>query len=185
MKNVKSIMLSVVVFTQTTSSQNNNHKYYLEGNICGGVQKNYPVTGIGGAFGFFISSNSSIDLRTREVYSFQNKTIIGAITVNYRYHFNNGLFVGTGFAHHHEIFEEHFLNQPAEAALGSHHEISHRSGLNFEAGYNFKSLSKKGFFSCIYPTTNVIASYMFLDRSMNPLVTINFGFRIGLNKNKP
>jgi hypothetical protein len=182
MKTMKSIVLCVITFTQTVKAQNNDHKYYLEGQICSGFQQSSFSGGVGGAFGFFVSPKGSVDLRAREIYNFPNRTMIGAISVNYRYHFTNGFFVGAGFGHHHEISEHDYLQHPAEASLGSHHSILHRSGLAAEIGYNFKPLAKQGLFSCIYPATNIMITHMVMDHGRNPLVTANVGIRIGLRK---
>jgi hypothetical protein len=182
MKTMKSIVLCVITFTQTVKAQNNHHKYYLEGQLCSGVQKNSFSSGVGGAFGFYISSKGSVDLRAREIYNFSDKTMISTITVNYRHHFSNGLFVGAGFGHHHELSERDYLEHPVEASLGSHSGILHRSGMAVEAGYNFKPLSETGFFSCVYPTANVMLTHMVLDKGKNPLITANIGLRIGLKK---
>jgi len=66
--------------------------------------------------------------------------------------------------------------------MGTHQSITHRSGLAAEIGYNFKPLSKTGFFNCVYPTTNIAATYMLKDNGRNPLLMFNLGIRIGLNK---
>lgn len=178
----KSIMLGAVILAHSLKSQNNNHKYYIEGSLCGGVQQSYAVAGTGGAFGFFLNQHSSIDLRAREIYNFPDKVIVGAITINYRFHFNNGVFVGAGFGHHHELGSLDYIQHPAEAALGTDKHITHRSGVSAELGYNFKPLSKEGFFSRVYPTSNIILTYMIKDSGYNPLVTANIGIRIGLQK---
>lgn len=177
----KSVVLLVVFYTQTAKSQNNFHKYYFEGQVCSGFQQTKAVAGTGGAFGFFISKTASIDFRGREIINFQSKTVIGAISINYRYHFNNGVFIGAGLGHHHELAEQDYMDKPAEAAIGSHQNIVHRSGLAGEIGYNFKPLAKQGFFSCVYPTTNIMMTYM-MDKGANPLITGNIGLRIGLQK---
>lgn len=182
MKATKGIVLCVIVFTQSAKSQNNNHQYYLEGQFCSGLQQNCFVSGIGGAFGFYISNNQSIDFRAKEIYNFSDKNVIGVLNFNYRYHFKNGVFIGGGFAHHHEISGIHYIEQPAEAALGSHPQMRHRSGLSAEIGYSFKAISKTGFFNCVYPTANLMGTYMILDKGLNPLITANVGIRIGLKR---
>lgn len=182
MRTIKSIALCTFVFVQTVKSQNNNHKYYIEGQFCGGIHQKAPAAGLGGAFGFYISPNQSVDLRAREIYNFPNKIVIGAISVNYRYHFKNGFFIGGGFGHHHELSEEHYKEHPAEASMGTEHNIMHRSGLAAEMGYNFKPIAKEGFLNRVYPCTNIIATYMLKDKGLNPLITINAGLRIGLQK---
>jgi len=103
MKKLKSIALGVIVFTQTAKSQNNFHRYYLEGQAGTGIHQNTFTGGLGGAFGFFVYNNQSVDLRAREIYNFHDQNITGAISVTYRYHLTNGLFFGGGFAHHHQI----------------------------------------------------------------------------------
>jgi hypothetical protein len=178
----KSIVLAVICLAQTVKSQNNFHKYYLEGQLCGGLQQNHPAAGVGGAFGFYLSQKNSIDIRAREIYNIHDNVVIGAISINYRYHFTSGFFIGGGFGHHHELAETYYEENPAQAVLGSHHNIFHRSGLAAEIGYNFKPISAKGIFSCVYPTANVVATYMTLDQGYNPLITANVGLRIGLKK---
>ncbi|MGZ4044219.1 MAG: hypothetical protein ACXVO9_13525 [Bacteroidia bacterium] len=180
--NTKSMMLGAILIAQTVKSQNNFHKYYLEGQLGTGIQKTMPVAGPGGAFGFFINQNSSLDFRAREIYNLNDKVIVGAISINYRYHFSNGFFVGGGFGHHHELSSDDYMQHPAEAALGTHHNIMHRSGICAEVGYNFKPLAKEGFFSRIYPTSSLILTYMVKDNGYNPLVTANIGIRIGFQK---
>ncbi|MCW3076217.1 MAG: hypothetical protein JWO32_826 [Bacteroidetes bacterium] len=177
----KSMLLLVVLYTQTVKSQNNFHKYYLEGQGCSGFQQKNAVAGTGGAFGFYLSKKSSIDFRGREIINFKSHTIVGAISVNYRYHFTNGFLIGAGLGHHHELAEHDYMSKPAEAAIGSHPNILHRSGLACEIGYNFKPLAQKGFFSCVYPTSGIMLTYMF-DKAVNPLITANFGLKIGLQK---
>lgn len=180
MKTVKSIVLCAIAFVQTLKGQNNNHKYYLEGQLCGGLQQSSAATGIGGAFGFYFKNNQSVDFRAREVYNIPNKIVVGAISFNYRYHFSNGLFIGAGFGHHHEISEAHYQEHPVEASMGTEHNIMHRSGVAAEFGYNFKPLSQKGFLNRVYPTTGILMTYMLRDSGFNPLITANFGLRIGL-----
>lgn len=177
----KSMILALAVISCSIKSQN-NYKYYLEGQLCGGIFQNSPAAGMGGAFGLYLTPNSSVDLRAREIYSSRGSTIIGAISVNYRYHFNNGLFVGAGFAHHHELSSHEYIQSPADAALGSHKSITHRSGIAAELGYNFKPLAQKGFFNRVSPTTNVLVTYMVKGKGLNPLVTANIGLKIGLGK---
>ncbi len=182
MRTAKSIMLCVIIYTQSAKSQNNYHKYYLEGQLCNGLQQNSFSSGVGGAFGFYLSKNKSVDLRAREIYNFSEKTVIGALSFNYRYHFKTGFLIGVGFGHHHEISEINYMEHPTEAALGSHQNIMHRSGISAEIGYNFKPLAKQGFFSGIYPAANLLATYMVIDKGSNPLITANFGIRIGLQQ---
>jgi hypothetical protein len=175
-------MLGLVCIIHHLQGQNNSHKYYLEGQLSGGLHQSKPVAGVGGAFGFFISPNSSIDLRSSEIYNVPSATIIGAISITYRHHFNNGFFAGGGFAHHHELSKDYYMENPAEATLGSHGHIFHRSGVSVTAGYNFKPITSTGFFSRVYPTTNILVTWMALDHGYNPLVTANVGLRIGLKK---
>lgn len=178
----KSIVVAVMFVTQISKGQTTNYKYYLEGQLCGGVFQNSPAAGLGGGFGLYLTPKSSVDLRAREIYSSQGSTIVGAISVNYRYHFNNGIFVGAGFAHHHELSSHEYLQSPTDAALGSHKSIIHRSGIAAELGYNFKPLAPKGFFNRVSPTANILATYMVKGKGSNPLITANIGIKIGLGK---
>ena len=182
MKKAKSILLCTMGIALMGKAQNNNHKYYLEGQLCSGLQQKSPVNGVSGAFGFFMSKNANIDLRARELYNFPDKNVIGAITVTYRYNFNNGFYMGAGLGHHHEINQNNYMGHPMESAMGIEKSIFHRSGLAAEMGYNFKPLTKTGFFSCIYPTANITATFMTRDHGPNPLITANFGIKIGLKK---
>ncbi|MGZ3884432.1 MAG: hypothetical protein ACXVPQ_02100 [Bacteroidia bacterium] len=182
MKTTKKVVLCVMVVTQTVKAQNNNHKVYLEAQLSNGVQSTAFVSGAGAAVGFFLNRNSSIDIRAKELYNFSNQNIIGPITFNYRYNFNCGLFVGGGFAHHHEVGPNVYMEEPMQSAMGSARGIFHRSGMDVEVGYNFKPFAKKGFFSVFYPTANIVATQMFFDHGNNPLVTANVGIKIGLKK---
>lgn len=182
MKTTGRIVLCVMIIAQTIKSQNNNHKIYLEGGICGGAQQNNAVSGVAGAVGFFVNKNSSVDIRVREVYNFSNRNIVGPITFNYRYNFNFGLFAGGGFAHHHEVGERTYTTHAGEAIMGSHPGIFHRSGLSLEAGYNFKPFAKKGFFSGIYPAANICFTKMLNDGGADPLITAGIGIKIGIKK---
>ena len=173
-----------MIIVQTVKGQNNNHKVYLEGCISGGVQNTFAVAGVSGAIGIFLNKHSSVDIRAREVYNFNSTDIVGPITFNYRYNLNNGFFFGGGFAHHHEVGQYTYIAHPGESAMGSHKDIFHRSGLGLDIGYNFKSFSEKGFFSWIYPAVNVNYTHMFMDNGRNPLVTVNFGLRVGVKKFK-
>ncbi|HRD37760.1 MAG TPA: hypothetical protein PLC65_03935, partial [Bacteroidia bacterium] len=92
------------------------------------------------------------------------------------------LFVGGGFAHHHEVGHHTYMHHPVESVMGMERNIFHRSGLGFEVGYNFKPFAKKGFFSVFYPSANVVINKMFMDSRSNPLVTANIGIRVGLKK---
>ncbi|MBA3663151.1 MAG: hypothetical protein H0W61_02950 [Bacteroidetes bacterium] len=178
----KSIVIAAFCLTQTAKGQNNFHKYYLEGQISSGFQQQSSVAGLGGAFGFYLNQNSSIDFRAREIYNFKNTVVIGAISINYRYHLSNGIFVGAGFGHHHEISEQDYIERPLEAAMGTHDNIAHRSGISAEIGYNFKPIASRGFFQRFYPTSSIQLTYMMKGKGPNPLVTANVGLRIGLQK---
>lgn len=182
MKTKTVIVLLVMIMMGHIKAQNVNHKIYLETAFSVGVHKTSPVAGVGGAIGFFINKNSSIDIRVREVYNFDNMAIIGPITFNYRYNFGFGLYLGAGFAHHHEVGNETYMVRPVESVMGMDHEIFHRSGLGLDIGYNFKPFAKKGFFSAIYPMANINVTKMFMDHGADPLVTANVGIRIGLKK---
>lgn len=182
MKTTRSIVLCTMIIVQTIKAQNNNHKIYLEGMLSGGVQQSDAVAGVGGALGVFLNKNSSIDIRVREVYNFNNMEISGPINIHYRYNFDFGLFVGGGFAHHHEVQNHTYMHHPVESVMGMERNIFHRSGLGFEVGYNFKPFAKKGFFSVFYPSANVVINKMFMDSRTNPLVTANVGIRVGLKK---
>jgi hypothetical protein len=184
MKTTKSVVLCAMIIVQTVKGQNNKHKVYLEGGFANGIQNNSFVSGVYGGLGFFLNEHSSVDIKAKEVYNFSNMAIIGPITFNYRYNFDCGFFVGGGFAHHHEVGNSTYTVYPAESVMGSHKDIFHRSGVDVEAGYNFKPFYKKGFFSWIYPAVSVTASHMFMDRGQNPLITANLGLRIGLKKFK-
>lgn len=177
----KSIVFTIALISGSIKSQN-LFRYYVEGQACSGAFSKSLAGGMGGAFGFYLSNNSSVDLRAREIYSLNNSTIIGAITINYRYHFSNGFFAGIGFGHHHELGEKEYVSDPMHAALGSHKEIFHRSGLAAEIGYNFKPFTSKGFFSRTWPSASIIATHMIMDNGYNPLITANFGLKIGLVK---
>lgn len=178
----KSIVLGLMCIIHPFKGQNNFHKYYLEGQLSPGVQQGMPAVGTTGAFGFFMVQNASLDFRAGEIYNIRAKTVVGAIAISYKYHFKNGFFAGGGFAHHHELAEQDYVHEPAQAALGTHHLIMHRSGLCATAGYNFKPIRSTGFFSRVYPTANVLITWMTLDKGYNPLITANVGLRIGLKK---
>jgi hypothetical protein len=182
MKTPKKAVLCAMVIVQSIKGQNNNHKIYLEAQLSNGIQSTAFVSGVGGAVGVFLNRNSSIDIRVKEVYNFSNRNIIGPITFNYRYNFNCGLFVGAGFAHHHEVGPNTYMEQPMASAMGSARGIFHRSGMDVEVGYNFRSFAKKGFFSVFYPTASIVATQMFMDHGDNPLVTANVGIKIGLKR---
>jgi hypothetical protein len=108
--------------------------------------------------------------------------IVGPITFNYRYNFTSGLYIGGGFAHHHEVGQTTYTCHPVASAIGSDPGIFHRSGLGIEVGYNFKPFYPRGFFSGIYPAINVTGTHMFMDRGQNPLITVNLGLRVGLKR---
>ena len=182
MKTAKSVVLCAMIIVQTVKGQNNNHKIYLEADLCAGIQQTSFVSGVSGAIGFYLTKNHSFDIRAKELYNFSDQNIIGPITFNYRYNFNNGLFIGGGFAHHHEVTPNIYIPHPVEAAMGSYRDIFHRTGMDVEVGYNFKPFAKKGFFSVIYPCANVVATFMFIDQGYNPLITANVGIKIGLKK---
>lgn len=182
MKNPRSIVLCAMIIAFTAKGQNNNHKVYLEAQLCTGVQHNMFVSGVAGGFGVFINKNSSIDVRAKELFNFTSQNIIGPITFNYRYNFNFGLFIGAGFAHHHEVCPMSYMPHPVESMMGSERNILHRSGIDFEVGYNFPAFGKKGFFGAIYPCVDIVATQMFMDHGPNPLVTVNFGLRVGIKK---
>jgi hypothetical protein len=181
MKTVKRTVMALFICVSTVEAQNNNHKYYLEGGLSGGMQQNGMAAGTFGAAGIFFNQNNSFEARGREIFNFKDNTMVGVINFTYRHHFSSGFFIGGGFAHHHEIGGNDYLENPGTAALGTHSHMVHRSGIGFDAGYNFKSLTNEGFFSRIYPTTNISATYMF-DNYRNPLITANFGLRIGLGR---
>lgn len=171
-----------MAIAQTVKSQNNNHKIYIEAQVSNGVQHTSFVSGVGGAVGVFLNRNSSLDFRAKELYNFSNMNIIGPLTFNYRYNFNCGIYVGGGFAHHHEVSHGTYMDMPMESAMGSARGIFHRSGFDVEVGYNFRPLAKKGFFSGIYPAASIVATQMLFDQGSNPLITANIGLRIGLKK---
>lgn len=182
MKTTRSIVLCTMIIVQTAKSQNVNHKIYLEVNFSGGALQTNAVAGVGGALGVFINKNNSVDIRVRELYNFKTMNIIGPITFTYRYNFNFGLYLGAGFAHHHEVGRHTYMVRPVESVMGMDKEIFHRSGLGFEAGYNFKPFAKTGFLSAIYPSVNITVSKMFMDQGSDPLVTVNAGIRVGIKK---
>ena len=185
MKTTKRVVLCAMIIAQTVKGQNNSHKIYLEGCVSGGTQNTSAVAGVSGAIGVFLNPHHSVDIRARELYNFSNRDIVGPITFNYRYNLNNGLFLGGGFAHHHEVGEHTYMHHPTESVMGSEPNIFHRSGLGLDIGYNFKPFYKKGFFSWIYPAININYTHMFMDHGQNPLVTVNLGLRIGVKKLKP
>ena len=182
MKTTKSVVLCAMIIAQTVKGQNNKHKVYLEGGLANGAQSTSFISGVYGGLGVFLNQHSSIDIKAKEVYNFSNMSIIGPITFNYRYNFNNGFFVGGGFAHHHEVCRMVYMDHPMESAMGSAQGIFHRSGADIEVGYNFKPIYHKGFFSWIYPAVSVTATHMFMDNGQNPLITANLGLRVGLKK---
>lgn len=180
----KAFFLSVAALLSSYwfKAQNNTHQYYLEAALNTGLQQESFTGGVGGAFGLFLNNSNSVDVRGREMYSVNYKTFIGSVTVNYRHHFLNGIFVGAGFAHQHEIFQDHFFNKPVDAALGTHKLIDHRSGVNIEGGYFFKAFKSEGILSKIYPVIGLNTSFMTGDKLPNPLITVNFGLRFGFKK---
>ncbi|HWY12155.1 MAG TPA: hypothetical protein VN026_12560 [Bacteroidia bacterium] len=182
MKTKKSVVLCAMIIVQTVKGQNNNHKIYLEAGLANGTQNTSYVSGVYGGFGVFLNQHSSIDIKAKELYNFSSTAIIGPITINYRYNFNCGLFVGGGFAHHHEVGHMTYMDHPMESAMGSAQGIFHRSGADLEVGYNFKPIYHKGFFSWIYPAVSITATQMFMDHGQNPLITANLGLRVGLKK---
>ena len=182
MKTKKSVVLCAMIIVQTVKGQNNNHRVYVEAGLANGTQNTSFITGVYGGLGVFLNEHSSIDIKAKEVYNINTKDIIGPITFNYRYNFNSGLFIGGGFAHHHEVGQVTYTCHPVESAMGSYPTIFHRSGADIEVGYNFKPIYHKGFFSWIYPAVSVTATHMFMDRGQNPLITVNLGLRVGLKK---
>lgn len=176
MKSIKSIVLSAMVIVLSVKGQNS--KFYLEPHLATGFQKAFFSSGVGAAFGFYVSEKSSFDIRAREIYNFYNQNIIGAITVTYRYHISDGLFFGGGFAHHHEIEKDTYLCHPVDAALGTHKSIFHRSGFALEAGYNFKPLASSGFLNKLRPCLGLQATIMARDSGLNPLITMNGGLKM-------
>jgi hypothetical protein len=182
MKTTKSIVLCAIIIVHTVKGQNNYHKIYLEGGLAAGTQSASFAGGVYGAIGVFLNEHSSIDIRAKELYNFSTADIVGPITFNYRYNFTKGFFVGGGFAHHHEVGQRTYVHHPAESVMGSHSGIFHRSGLGFDIGYNFKPVYPRGFFRGIYPAVNVTATHMFMDNGQNPLITVNFGLRVGVKK---
>jgi hypothetical protein len=185
MKTTKSIVvLCTILFVHAVKAQNNKLKIYLEGGLSNGIQSNAFASGVYGALGAFLTEHHSVDVRAREVYNFNNQDVVGAITFHYRYNFSKGLYLGGGFAHHHEVGYPTYVTNTGEAIMGSHGSILHRSGVGLELGYNFKPFYKKGFFSWIYPAFNITYTHMFMDNGENPLITANLGLRIGLKKMK-
>lgn len=182
MKTTKSIVLCTMIIVHTVKGQNNNHKIYLEGGLANGTQNTSFVSGVYAAIGVFLNEHSSIDIRAKELYNVNTADIVGPITFNYRYNFSTGIYVGGGFAHHHEVGQHTYMHHPAESAMGSHRDIFHRSGVGFDIGYNFKPFYPRGFFSGIYPAINVTATHMFMDQGQNPLITVNLGLRVGVKK---
>ncbi len=176
------MVLLAMIVAYTLKAQNNKHKVYLEAGLSNGTQNVNYVTGVYGGLGVFLNEHSSIDIKAKEVYNVSNMSIVGPITFNYRYNFANGLFVGGGFAHHHEVNHETYMTHPGESAMGMESHIFHRSGMDVEVGYNFKPIYHKGFFSWFYPAASITCTQMFMDHGQNPLITANLGLRVGLKK---
>lgn len=165
-------------------SSNNNHKYYVDIGYAGGTNSIGPTAGLSFALGFFINTigkASSIDVRAKTLYIFSPAREAGAISFNYRVFLTKGFYLGAGFAHNHETPIDKYLKEPIGATMGISNNIIHRSGFNWEAGYDFRSLLKNKWLG-IYPVTNISLAHMFLDKEPNPLITITTGFRFGLKK---
>lgn len=181
MRTLKSTAIVLVMMAHAGFSQK-NYPFYLEGGLAPGMQANYFTGGVGGAFGLFLNGSNSLDFRARELYNVKQGSVVSTINFTYRYHFKSGLFMGAGFAHHHEIGAGDYMQNAADASMGTHKSIRHRSGIGAEIGYNWPALAEKGFFARVNPTINLAANYMIGDVYLNPLVTANVGLRIGLGK---
>lgn len=183
---VVALVLSLFIFISPLISQQNNlHKNYIEIGFVGGQQ--FPrsaLLGVYGAAGFFFKSPlgpGSLDFRAKELY-FSNPDQEGTlISVTYRASLAEGLFVGIGAAHGHQIDMDDFIDKPMAAIGGTHTHIVHSSGFNLEAGYSFNSLIKDKSVG-IYPVVNLAYTHLFSTNRSMPNLTLNAGIRIGWKK---
>ncbi len=180
MKHIKSIVFAIIIITFHGKAQ--HYRYYFEPHLSTGIQRTAPTAGFGGAFGFLLNNKNAIDIRAREVYNFNNRYITGAISATYRYYMKYPVFIGAGFAHHHEIDKETYLCHPIESAMGTHKNIFHRSGFALEIGYDFKPLTQRGFWHRLIPSVGLQAAYMFMDKGPNPFVSLNGGIKYCFGK---
>jgi hypothetical protein len=185
---MKSLLITLTFFILShygMAQENNNiHKNYFDIGLNAGAYSSSFAGGVYGAAGFFFTSfgkTSALDFRVKENYIVSPEKEVGAITATYRVFFTKGFYMGGGFAHHHEIAYNDFLNDAARATLGTSKYITHRTGVAIETGYNFKSFVTNHSFG-IYPVTNLCLEYMVLDEDPNPLLTLSIGFRFGFKK---
>ena len=182
MKNLFLILI-IGAFASHASAQeyNNRHKIYIEIGYSGGAYNSSFAGGVFGAAGaFFKTGNkqSALDFRVKEIYINSPQREAGAISVTYRLFLIKGFYLGAGFAHHHEIAMDKYVEAPVDASMGMGKYLIHRTGLAFESGYDFKPFPRnKGY--GIYPTTNLSLAYLLFDKEPNPVVMLSIGFRFG------
>ncbi len=191
MKNAKQhrlqlITVAAVIFNTVSFAQlNNNHRFYIDIGYVGGIQfSNSALVGVYGGAGVFFTSfhkPASIDFRSKELFVTNPEQQATLITLTYRVTLVKGLFFGIGGAHGHQVYMNHFIEEPGSSLAGSNEHIMHGSGYNAEIGYHFKSFVKNKYIG-IYP--NLLLSYtQVLGHHHNfSNLTFTAGFKIGLKK---
>lgn len=188
MKNVSILALytlTLITGHKASAQLNNQHKYYIDIGITGGVQHHDSyMAGVYGSAGVFFKAfdkPASLDFRAREFYITNPEQQGTLITLTYRISIIKGLFVGIGGAHGHQVPLTEFVTHTGSSIGGNNPHIMHSSGINTELGYSFNSFIKDKYVG-IYPTLHIAYTHLFMPGHSMPNLTFNAGFRVGLKQ---
>lgn len=120
-------------------------RFWLAGGVVGSAgvveapaEGGFGVTGsLGFAFGKDPSRGVGLLIQERESWQFPPERHVTSIGVLGRYPADDGLWGGLGFAHHHELPWSLYKEEPLEAILAIHPNITHRTGFEVAVGWDF------------------------------------------------
>ena len=120
-------------------------RFWLDGGIAGdlGVVA-YPTEGgagvtggLGFGFGEDLSKGVGLELQVRELLQPSDDRHVSSIGVIVRFPADDGPWIGLGGTHHHELPWSLYKEDPVDAALATHVDITHRTGFEVAAGWDF------------------------------------------------
>jgi hypothetical protein len=102
------------------------------------LEGGYGVTGsLGFGFGSDLSRGVGLLLQERELIANIDERHISSIGILVRWPADDGPWVALGGVHNHELPFSLYLEEPLEAVLAIHEDITHRTGVEAAVGWDF------------------------------------------------
>lgn len=120
-------------------------RFWLDGGIAGDVGVvGYPTeagAGVTGGLGFALGADPAkgvgLLLQVRELLQPSDDRHLSSIGIIARYPADDGPWIGLGGTHNHELPWSLYKEDPVGGALATHLKITHRTGFEVAAGWDF------------------------------------------------